>query len=332
MEANHKIWEQSHYIADGHILPELLRPTYTTTLQRVTNTGIYRHYLCILKNQSGPTIIINKDDWQKQLIGYAEKNLKKLYSQEDIMKEMKTVLLFCMISVLLTLIISGCSDNTFGSSDDAEAAQSAPPTAYIPLEQGLRVSYSVVQPETKFFDLEVTIPSRIAGHNGFKIRSVDRLTGATNSFYRYASGNAIYESTSLSDPGYKILEGPFATGHGWNRYDGAVTNDDYDYGNGDNGNDIGDIKNDLGNLFGNSNPGDNYGYMSIVGFEDVVALDGQTYGSCLKVAWQSSETTTNYYWYATGIGMVKFQYGFNYLAASDNSTIGIMTNYQTVAY
>ena len=249
------------------------------------------------------------------------------------MKVMKTVLLFCMISALLTLLITGCSDNTFSSSDDAESAQSAPPTVYIPLEQGLRVSYSIVQPESRYFDLEVTDPSRIAGHNGFRIRSVDRITGETSTFYRYAAGNAIYESSSLSSPGYKILEGPFSTGHGWNRYDTAVTNDDYDYGNGDNGNGIGDdFKGDIEDMFGKNNPGDNYGYMSIVGFEDVTALDGQTYGNCLKVAWQSSESTTNYYWYATGIGMVKFQYGFNYLSATDNSTIGIMTNYQTVVY
>lgn len=249
------------------------------------------------------------------------------------MKVMKTVLLFCMASALLTLIIAGCSDNTFGSSVDAEAAQSAPPTTYIPLETGLRISYAVVQPESRYFDLEVTNPANIAGHKGFKIRSVDRITGATSNLYRYAAGNAIYESSSLSDPGYKILEGPFITGHGWNRYDTVITNDDYDYGNGNDGQEIGnDIIEDLDNLFGKNNPGDNYGYMSIIGFEDVDALDGQTYGGCLKVAWQSSEFTANYYWYAAGIGLIKAQYGFNYLDPNDNSTIAIMTNHQTVVY
>jgi len=81
-----------------------------------------------------------------------------------------------------------------------------------------------------------------------------------------------------------------------------------------------------------TNPGDAYTTMSIVGYDNVETLNGGSYGNCLKVAWQTGESTYNYYWYAAGIGLVKFMQNCNTLVASDNRTVGLMTDYQMVEY
>ena len=222
-----------------------------------------------------------------------------------------------------------CSDKTFTSTSTV-ISDNAKPTTFLPLEPGLRVSYIVSEPESQYYDLEVTNPANIAGNPGYAIRKTDRNTGETEIFYRYTKDNAIFESGSTSYPGVRILESPFVIGNSWDRFDnvtdaGTIITGDII---------IGDLDDDdilPGNTL-KTIPGDGYSTMSIVGIESVEALNGISYGSCIKVAWQTDEYIYNYYWYAAGIGLVKYEQNCNLLAASDNRTVGVMTDYQVVQY
>ena len=88
----------------------------------------------------------------------------------------KLIWLLLLIPIFLGIIIPGCSDKTFTSTTTA-VSQNADPTAYLPLEQGLRVNYVILEPETRYYDVEVANPVSIAGNLQWrlgKIRVFDR--------------------------------------------------------------------------------------------------------------------------------------------------------------
>lgn len=244
----------------------------------------------------------------------------------------KSLLLFFILPLIIVAVGLGCSDKTFTSST-RDVSEDASPLAYIPLEQGLRVNYAIFEDQqTRYFELEVTNPVTIHFNAGFQIRRTDRSTGEIGVVYRYVKDNAIFESTSTDDPGYKILEGPFVAGHSWNRYDTStntsstsitdITDDGFDG------------KDGL-TIFGDGYkvlPDENFGTMSIVGFEDVEALNNVRYGRCLKVEWQIDPLRTYNYWYVSGIGLVKFEETLNTLYADKEPVTVLMTDYQVVKY
>ncbi len=247
------------------------------------------------------------------------------------MRSSRIIWLIVLIPIFLGLLIPGCSDKTFTSTTTA-IPQDANPTVFIPLEQGLRVSYVVLEPESQHFDIEVTDPVNIAGNPGFTIRKTDRNTDEIQLSYRYQKDNAIFESGSTSSPGERILESPFLVGNSWDRFDLTTTtntiiddfvDEEFEVNDGDEV-DPGDSH--------KIKPGDDYTTMSIVGVESVESLSGNSFGNCLKVEWQTGESTYNYFWYAAGIGLVKFEQNYNSLAASSDHTIGVITDYQTVKY
>ncbi len=237
----------------------------------------------------------------------------------------RTVVLSVLAAVMIfSIVILGCSDKTFTTTETV-VSDDASPTTYIPLEDGWRISYSIVEPGSDFIDIEVRDATSVYGHAGYRITRSDRTTGAQETFYRYQDGDAVFETGSTSEKGVRILDGPFVTGHSWNRIDQTVATDGD--GDGGGGGKLGAPGLELG-----STPDDDYNTMSIVGYEDVHALNGVVYGNCLKVKWQSSPSSTNYFWYAAGIGLVKFEYNYDYFRAHSNHTIGVMSNYQKVVY
>jgi hypothetical protein len=245
------------------------------------------------------------------------------------MKSSKLLLLFLLIPIFLGIVIPGCSDKTFTSTETV-APQGGDPTTYIPLKPGLRVSYVVLEPETQNFDIEVTDPVKVAGYDGYVIRKTDRSTGQTGYSYMYEVGNAIFESGSTSSRGERILESPFVVGNTWNRFDTSSTpviNDYDDFYNDDN-----EINDGYPWDTYKTKPDDGYYTMSIVARESVEGLNGINYGNCIKVAWQTGEYSWNYYWYAAGIGLVKYEHNYNSLSAAANHTVGVMTDYQIVQY
>lgn len=244
----------------------------------------------------------------------------------------KSLYLLFFLSMIIVIISTGCSDGTFTSST-TEISEQASPLAYIPLEQGLRIDYAIMEDdEISYYESEITKPVTIVNSEGFEIRRTDRAKNETSVMYRYVKGNAIFETSSTDDPGYKILEGPFVVGHTWNRYDETTTETNTNtYG--DNGSDGFDIK---GVTITGRNykilPDEEYGNMTIVGFEDVQAMNGSNYGGCLKVSWNTDPLHTNYYWYFAGIGLVKFEQRINSINSAEEPVSIIMTDYQVVEY
>lgn len=231
-----------------------------------------------------------------------------------------------MTPVVVVALMQGCSDKTFTTTSVA-IPENASATVYIPLDQGWRINYVLLEPETEYFEVEITDPVYVAGYPGFTVRRTNRQTGEIQTWYLYEKGTAIFESSSLQDPGARILESPFVIGNTWDRYDTSTTISTSLSGNGEDSNDSGIVPDGH-----KTKPDGAYSTMSIVNIESVTAMNGMSYGNCLKVAWQTGESTYSYFWYAPGVGLVKFEQNINTISLIDNRTIGVMTDYQHVEY
>jgi hypothetical protein len=245
-----------------------------------------------------------------------------------------------MILLIIIPLISGCSDNTY-TSETFTVSPNANPMVYVPLEQGFRVNYANLEPTPSYFYIEVGQAVNIAGNPGHLIKRVDQTSNEVTVFYRYRKNNSIYESYNINNPGYRILQSPFVTGHSWSLFDTSGTavatfnNQDSDNDIPGDGTDFGDGKDDYGFWGGGyfkDKPGIDYNTMRIVGFEDVQSLNGRQYGNCLKVAWQTDPLHTSYYWYYPDVGLVKYEHGFNTINNASNHTVGVMTDFQKVEY
>lgn len=224
---------------------------------------------------------------------------------------------------VLSLALMGCSSKKSTESTIVSSGDPTSVTSYIQLNEGWRVSYTTLEPTVAHFDVEVSDPAVIDGHNGYTIRTTNSTTFEQSYKYLYATNNAIYESYSTNDPGRKILEAPFNIGNSWQVMDL--------YDNLDDSISVGDADDGGGLQLVGAGDGV-YNEMSIVAKESVQALDGQTYANCLKIEWQTGEYSYIYFWYAAGIGLVKTQNVPNSLSASDNNTVTIMSDYQQVTY
>ena len=227
----------------------------------------------------------------------------------------------CLLFILM-LGLGACSDKTFLSSTTS-VSETASATVYTPLKSGWRVTYMQTEPENSRYYTEVTAPVTIAGFPGYTVRRTNLLTGDITYSYLYATQTAVYESQSTSNPGVKILESPFLIGHQWERF--ASTS-------GTAGQSDGDTTDTGGGGVKSSVPGEDYGQMTIVGRETVAAMDGHAYGNCLKVAWQTGEYSYNYYWYAAGIGLIKFESVTNALSASTGEVVSLMADFGQIEY
>ncbi|MFH1701470.1 MAG: hypothetical protein ABIE07_12900 [Candidatus Zixiibacteriota bacterium] len=231
--------------------------------------------------------------------------------------------------IALSIWFVGCSDNSFISSTSS-ISENAPATVYVQMEQGWRINYATVEPSTEYFSIEVTDPVSINGNPGFTIRHVNNTTNELWYTYMYSDGNAIFESSSTNQRGDKILESPFVIGHSWNRIEdngSSGTNDPNIYGDNDGGNPP-----DGYGYFNKTLPGSEYTIMTIAGKETVKTLDGKSHGNCLKVERQTGENSYSYFWYAAGIGLVKYENISGSLSSDNNRVLSIITDYQKVEY
>lgn len=229
------------------------------------------------------------------------------------------------IILFVAITMPGCSDKTVTTTEVLTNPDSGALT-YLPLTDGWRVSYVYLEPQSGQLNIEVADPVVIAGNPGFTVRQYDPNGPYIEVFYRYAKGNAIFESESLQDPGVRILEAPFVVGNSWDRNDTSTTSSV-----------ITDLGADTGGTGGGGvtikgTTGGSYTTMSIVSIEDVLALNDITYGNCIKVAWQTGPSIYNYYWYAPGIGLVKFEQDVDLFNLDAEHTVGLMTDYQQITY
>jgi hypothetical protein len=156
----------------------------------------------------------------------------------------------------------------------------------------------------------------------------------TDTGYLYIADDALYYYDDHSLYPEKILQGPFEVGRSWLRFeDPVITGEgqDYPYTDNENAKDYGfDENNDWYSKYDDDYDGDgaaktypvegsNACYITAI--EGIDLNNGLSFKDCLRVT-NYSNGLNNYYWYAPGRGLVKYQIGVGLSAADDGNVIG----------
>ncbi len=258
------------------------------------------------------------------------------------------------ISVLFILTISvafiwvGCSETNkvvVSGSGDGTAEVSD----YFPLQSGLGYYFTVVNNaynDTSTYLYSIGDPTVSNGRTVYPWVSRDTsFSTFTETGYFYYDDDALYYFENATENPEKILEEPFEAGRYWYRYSlgeapdtTATTDDPYDpfsdygdkYGSdeeeGGGGGKDGDGQGSKEGQDDRSNPAKSYptsgsNYFALSAIEDVNLTNDNDYDDCIKVE-NTSNGKYNYYWYAKGVGLVKFALGVDEDNYPDGEVIG----------
>jgi hypothetical protein len=249
-----------------------------------------------------------------------------------------------LAALLMILLIWGCSDNSTASLP-APAEKTI--ADYFPLKQGQSSEYAIsnnwysLTTQDRYTVGGVTI---IDGQSCYRwLRQNIAYPNHYDTGYIRYEDEAVYFYANATAGPEKVLEGPFTVGHYWQRFEPTTVTPETDNnlldnlteGDGAKATDTlstiaitDDGKEDLGGLPGSGTaktfPTSGSNYMRITAIENITLDNGDTYKDCICVE-NKSGTYTNYYWYAPGVGLVRYALDATAETFPDGQVIGEKT-------
>lgn len=222
----------------------------------------------------------------------------------------RTALLTAMALMLLGIFWLACSKKNAAINDSQATTITSGIGMYFPLNEGYSTTYSVSYSngshETVRYEAGHEVP--FGSVTATEWHSFTALGSVSTSYFKITD-SAIDHYAGLSESPQRILELPLQLGHTWAvevnsgddynyYYDSLATDTDYK--------DAVDttINDNDGPLF--SYPALGSIYLTVEGFEGLTLDNGTYYSSALKISSTDRSGNTSYYWYVTGVGLVKY--------------------------
>ncbi len=244
----------------------------------------------------------------------------------------RTALLTATALMLLGIFWLACSKKNAAINDSPSTTVTSGIGMYFPLNEGYSTTYSVNYSngnhETIRYEAGREIPFGSA--TATEWHSFTTL-GAVSTSYFKITDSAIDYYAGISESPQRILELPLQLGHTWavevnsgddynNNYDSLATDNDDDKDPGDT-----IITDNDGPLF--SYPALGSIYLIVEGFEGLTLDNGTYYSSALKISSTDRSGSTSYYWYVTGVGLVKYVLDATGADFSEGRVVGELETY-----
>jgi hypothetical protein len=233
-----------------------------------------------------------------------------------------------IVAAILSIFWVGCSDDTTEiiTSGGSTGLTVTGVSEYFPLTQGYSTMYEVVGEGTsEVVTYTVGIEVAFSGGTAREWISYRPSVGYDTGYFQATSRALYYFSTLTSDP-EKILQLPLTAGQTWVRSDYSASTDDsvvtiFDkfYVYPDTNQVINPKDDDYGGGYFKNYPTAGQLSMSVEKVEQVRLANGALYTGSVKILNQNINNTYNIYWFAPGIGLVKYVMG----AATSTGTAGI---------
>jgi hypothetical protein len=251
------------------------------------------------------------------------------------MRRLFSVLTFLVAAAVVALLWPGCSDSPTDNSAIGETTLDV--STYFPLNPGSSLQYmetSNVFDRTSYYWCYVGEGVNIGGCIVYPwIRQNANYPSAVDTGYLFAEGDGIYCFESSDATPEKLLESPLEIGNSWLRYDLsqnlididdiiAITTDGNNIKPADGTHDT--LPN--GGIVTKSYPTIGSNYLEISAIEHILLDNGSELDDCLKVENEVSGAS-NYYWYAPGVGLVRYVIGVDTVNYPEGELVGeiIMT-------
>ncbi|MBN1213713.1 MAG: hypothetical protein JXA92_14160 [candidate division Zixibacteria bacterium] len=222
----------------------------------------------------------------------------------------------------------GCSENDtilITSMNGNDAADEF--VSYFPLEEGHTSYYEVTYSNGSTEELTFRIGSEVPFGSITAIQwFIQSSTGSRDTNYIVATDSSIYLYTDYQAVPEKILYYPLQPGVSWNRF---VSTDEViaDVGDDDKAESDDDDTDTDGGVLSADYPTTGIGDMLVENSETVLLNSGLYYSGSVKITNSSSEDLKNYYWYAPGIGLVKYIIGTTDNTYPAGQAVGELVSY-----
>jgi hypothetical protein len=245
---------------------------------------------------------------------------------------LKTTLYLATAAILLLALIGCSSDFVTASRPQQDSTNSQ--VEYFPLEQGFVTSYQIVASNGS----SVSATFEVGGESSIKGSPVTiwiaSSSGGRDTSYFANASDGLYFYESINSNSEKILEYPVQLGSSWDRFNSGTKlgNDDPYVDVLTDNKLIADTTSPnpdtlTGTITTKNYPTEGSSIMSVEGLESVSLSSGTQYAQSLHVSNDGLSGTKNHYWYAPGIGLVKFVIGASDVDATNGAFVGELVTY-----
>lgn len=234
------------------------------------------------------------------------------------MINMKRIAIFGLF-LTLSLIWIGCSDESGDPTGSTTSGSGV--TAWFPLDPGYSATYVVTYSNGSSETVRYQIGSPTSFRSGTAIPwTASSTDGTYNTAHLKTDPNSLYYYPSQYSEGEKILKTPLTTGSSWTIDEGADTLTT--------GGAI-DLKPDIPfGPFYASFPVTGSVTMTVAGYEPTNLSTGLLFNNAVKVVSTNVSTgKSSYYWYSSGVGLVKWAKGVPGDTLSRASEVGEIIKY-----
>jgi hypothetical protein len=237
--------------------------------------------------------------------------------------------------MMLSLVWTGCSDDTVRGSVEPSPYLTAPVTRYFPIADGYSTQLSVSYADGGSANHTYVIgaPQMYNYYTAYPLR-VYSNSSLISTNYVVVTDSALFIFENGGSAPAKVLDLPLYSGRSWDRSDETeltgLSEEPEDESGGDDPEggqteDGGGSDNQLGPQLFPSSVGQQT--MTVQGRETVYLPDGQAFSGTYRVRNENISGGKNYYWYAPGVGLVKYVINADPNDINQGAEVGVLTGF-----
>ena len=216
--------------------------------------------------------------------------------------------------VVVILIISafawGCSGH-FVTASDPVSFSNSDVVQYFPLDESYQSTFELTEVNRSSEIIVFKVGKKIPFLEDSAVQWISRIGNSVDTGFIVVSSSSLTIYESSNSAGEKVLDIPLTVGKSWSRFSSisAGTEDDFTIIITDN-----KLTNDSGNtgdsgVANKSFPTDGSAVMTVDKYESIQLSNGDYYSNTVRISNDGSGGTKNYYWFAPGVGLVKYVIG-----------------------
>ena len=214
------------------------------------------------------------------------------------------------IILIISAFAWGCSGHFVPASDPVSFSNNDV-VQYFPLDESYQSTFELTEVNQASEFIVFKVGKKIPFLEDSAVQWISIVGNSVDTGFIVVSSNSLTIYGSSNSGGEKILDIPLTVGKSWSRFSSisAGTEDDFTIIITDN-----KLTNDSG-VTGDSGvatktfPTDGSAVMTVDKYESILLSNGDYYSNTVRISNDGSGSTRNYYWFAPGVGLVKYVIG-----------------------